>query len=224
VTTSPLQTRPRSAEIITRPLIVGVAGGSGSGKTTIARRIAGELAPALVAHVDMDAYYRNRTDLTLDERRRVNWDHPDSLDVDLFVDQLDALARRESVPKPVYDYATHLRRDEPETIAAADAVIVDGILVLADERVRERCDLKVFVDADADERLIRRLNRDVAERGRPLDEIIDQYLGTVRPMHMQFVEPSKRYADVIVPRGGENEIAIGMIVSLVRQRLGQAAA
>lgn len=207
-----------------RPLIVGVAGGSGSGKTTIARRIAVGLAPALVAHVDMDAYYRNRTDLTLDERRRINWDHPDSLDVDLFVDQLDALVRREGVPKPVYDYATHLRKDEPEQIAPADAVIVDGILVLADERVRDRCDVKVFVDADADERLIRRLNRDVAERGRPLDEIVDQYLTTVRPMHMQFVEPSKRYADVIVPRGGENEVAIGMIVSLIRQRLETAVA
>jgi uridine kinase len=163
-----------------RPLIVGVAGGSGSGKTTIARRIAADLAPAKVAHVDMDAYYKNRTDLTLDERRRVNWDNPDSLDVDLFVTQLDALARREAVPKPIYDYATHLRRAEPEEIASADTVIVDGILVLADERVRSRLDVKVFVDADADERLIRRLNRDVAERGRPLDEIVEQYLTTVR--------------------------------------------
>lgn len=170
----------------------------------------------------MDAYYKHRTDLTLDERRRVNWDHPDALDVDLFVTQLEALARRESVPKPVYDYVTHLRRDEPEMVDATDAVIVDGILVLADERVRQNLDVKVFVDADADERLIRRLNRDVAERGRPLDEIVDQYLTTVRPMHQQFVEPSKRYADVIVPRGGENEVAIRMIVSLVRQRL-QAA-
>jgi uridine kinase len=207
---------------VTRPLFVGVAGGSGSGKTTIARRIAASLAPAKVAHVDMDAYYKHRTDLTLDERRRVNWDHPDALDVDLFVTQLEALARRESVPKPVYDYVTHLRRDEPEIVDPTDAVIVDGILVLADERVRQNLDVKVFVDADADERLIRRLNRDVADRGRPLDEIVEQYLTTVRPMHQQFVEPSKRYADVIVPRGGENEVAIGMIVSLVRQRLEAA--
>ena len=205
-----------------RPLFVGVAGGSGSGKTTIARRIAAGLAPAKVAHVDMDAYYKHRTDLTLDERRRVNWDHPDALDVDLFVTQLDALGRREAVPKPIYDYATHLRRDEPEVLEPADAVIVDGILVMTDERVRQRLDVKVFVDADADERLIRRLNRDVAERGRPLDEIIDQYLTTVRPMHLQFVEPSKRYADVIVPRGGENEVAIGMIVSMIQQRLERA--
>jgi uridine kinase len=205
-----------------RPLFVGIAGGSGSGKTTVARRIAADLAPAKVAHVDMDAYYKNRTDLTLEERRRVNWDHPDSVDVDLFVTQLDALARREPVQKPVYDYATHLRDTRPEEMAAGDAVIVDGILVLADERVRSRLDVKVFVDADADERLVRRLNRDIADRGRPLDEIVDQYMSTVRPMHLQFVEPSKRYADVIVPRGGENAVAIGMIVSLVRQRLEAA--
>jgi len=200
------------------PLIIGVAGGSGSGKTTIARRIAEGLAPSRVAHVDMDAYYRHRPDLTFEARKRMNWDHPDALDLDLFVAQLDALGRGEAVDKPVYDYATHLRREQPERISATDVVIVDGILLFTDERVRNRCDVKVFVDADADERLIRRLRRDVAERGRPLDEIIDQYLVTVKPMHLQFVEPTKRYADVVVPRGGENEVAIGMIISLIRQR------
>ena len=201
-------------------LIIGVAGGSGSGKTTIARHIADGLAPARVAVVDMDAYYRHRDDLTLDERKRLNWDHPDALDLDLFVAQIDALGRGESVEKPVYDYATHLRATHPEHVAASDVVIVDGILLFTDARVRDRCAVKVFIDADADERLIRRLNRDVAERGRPLDEIVDQYLTTVRPMHLQFVEPTKRYADVIVPRGGENAVAIGMIISLARQRLG----
>lgn len=199
-------------------LIIGVAGGSGSGKTTIARRIAEGLAPARVSHVDMDAYYRHHPELTLEARKRLNWDHPDALDIDLFVAQLDALARGEPVEKPVYDYATHLRRAEPEHLPATDVVIVDGILLFTDERVRDRCNVKVFVDADADERLIRRLRRDVAERGRPLDEIIDQYLSTVKPMHLQFVEPTKRYADVIVPRGGENEVAIGMIISLIQQR------
>ena len=202
-----------------RTLIIGIAGGTGSGKTTIARRIAGDLAPARVACIDMDAYYRHRPDLTLDERRRLNWDHPDALDFELFLEHLDALARGKPVEKPVYDYPTHLRRAEPERVDAADVVIVDGILLFTDARVRLRCDIKAFVDADADERLIRRLNRDVAERGRPLDEIIDQYLSTVRPMHLQFVEPSKRYADVIIPRGGENEVAIGMIVSMIRQRV-----
>jgi uridine kinase len=206
-----------------RALIIGVAGGSGSGKTTIVRRIAEGLAPARVADVDMDAYYRHRPDLTFEARKRLNWDHPDAIDVDLFVTQLDALARGEAIEKPVYDYATHLRRPDPEHVAAADVVIVDGILLFTDQRVRERCDVKVFVDADADERLIRRLRRDVAERGRPLDEIIDQYLSTVKPMHLQFVEPTKRYADVIVPRGGENAVAIGMIISMIQQRLEGAA-
>lgn len=204
------------------PLIIGIAGGSGSGKTTFARRIAAELAPVSAACIDMDAYYRHRPDLTLDERRRLNWDHPDALDLDLFVTHLDALGRGESVAKPVYDYSSHLRRHEPESVGPAELVIVDGILLFTDERVRQRCNVKVFVDTNADERLIRRLSRDVAERGRPLDEIIDQYLSTVKPMHLRFVEPTKRYADVVVPRGGENEVAIGMIVSLLRQRLEAA--
>lgn len=202
-----------------RALIIGVAGGSGSGKTTIARRIADGLAPARVAHVDMDAYYRHRPELSFEARKQLNWDHPDTLDIELFVEQLGELARGEAIEKPVYDYATHLRRETPDPVPAADVVIVDGILLFTDERVRQRCDVKVFVDADADERLIRRLRRDVAERGRPLDDIIDQYLSTVKPMHLQFVEPTKRYADVIVPRGGENEVAIGMIISLIQQRL-----
>lgn len=207
-----------------RALLIGIAGGSGSGKTTVARRIAQGLAPARAALVDMDAYYKHHADTTLDQRRAMNWDHPDSIDVDLFVAHLDALARGEAIDKPVYDYATHLRKAEPERIDASDVVIVDGILVLAEPRVRERCDVKVFVDTDADERLIRRLERDVSERGRPLAEIIAQYTGTVRPMHDQFVEPSKRHADVIVPRGGDNSVAIGMLISLIRQRQAEALA
>ncbi|MDQ8164353.1 MAG: uridine kinase [Gemmatimonadota bacterium] len=200
-------------------LIIGVAGGSGSGKTTIARRIAAGLAPARVAVVDMDAYYRDRADLSHEARRQLNWDHPDAIDLELFIHQLDALGRGEIVDKPVYDFATHLRKPNRERVGPADIVIVDGILLFTDPRVRDRCAMKVFIDTDADERLIRRLQRDVAERGRPLDEIIDQYLTTVRPMHLQFVEPSKRFADVIVPRGGENDVAIGMIISLAHQRL-----
>lgn len=201
-------------------LIIGVAGGSGSGKTTISRRIAAGLAPARVAVVDMDAYYRHRPDLSLDERKRLNWDHPDAIDFPLFIEQLDVLARGEAVDKPAYDYATHLRSPIPERVGPADVVIVDGILLFTDAEVRDRCAVKVFVDTDADERLVRRLTRDVAERGRPLHEIIDQYMTTVRPMHLQFVEPSKRYADVIIPRGGENAVAIGMIISLAQQQLG----
>lgn len=202
-----------------RALIIGIAGGSGSGKTTVAQRIAAGLAPARVAVIDMDAYYRHRPELTFEERKRLNWDHPDALDLDLFVGHLDALAIGQSVDKPVYDYATHLRRPATVQVPPVDVAIVDGILLFADERVRSRCDVKVFIDVDADERLLRRLSRDVDERGRPLDEIVAQYRSTVRPMHLQFVEPTKRYADVIVPRGGENAVAIDLIISMAQQRL-----
>ena len=186
----------------------------------MARRVADSLRPtASVAFLDMDAYYRNFGHLTLDERRHVNWDHPDALDVDLLVTHLAALASGAAVDKPVYDFVAHLRRPDPVRVEPADVIVVDGILLFADARVRELCDVKVFVDADADVRLIRRIRRDAAVRGRPLEEILQQYLATVRPMHLQFVEPSKRYADVIVPRGGHNEVAVEMIVAKIHRRL-----
>ncbi len=200
-------------------LIVGIAGGSGSGKSTVARRIAGSLQAAHVAFIDMDAYYRNFSHLPMEERRRVNWDHPDALDVDLLVDQLATLRSGRAVDKPVYDFVAHARTAMTERVEPGLVVVIDGILLFADERVRSLCDVKVFVDADADIRLIRRIRRDMAERGRPLDEILTQYLSTVQPMHLQFVEPSKRYADVIVPRGGHNEVAIEMLVAKIRGRV-----
>jgi uridine kinase len=200
-------------------LIVGIAGGSGSGKSTVARRIAGSLAAPDVAFIDMDAYYRNFAHLPMDERRRVNWDHPDALDIDLLVDHLALLRAGMPIDKPTYDFVTHTRTAHVERIEPGRVVVVDGILLFADERVRAHCDVKVFVDADADIRLIRRIRRDMSERGRPLDEILTQYLSTVQPMHLQFVEPSKRYADVIVPRGGHNEVAIEMLVAKIRGRI-----
>jgi uridine kinase len=206
-----------------KPTIIGIAGGSGSGKSTVARKIAEALAPASVAFIDMDAYYRNHAGLSLDERRRLNWDHPDAFDLDLLASHLETLSRGEAVEKPVYDYVTHLRQDRTVHIAPADAVVVDGILLFVDQRVRDRCDVKAFVDADADVRLIRRIRRDMAKRGRPLEDILDQYLTTVQPMHLQFVEPSKRYADVIVPRGGHNTVAIDLLVSAIVRRLPAGA-
>ena len=167
----------------------------------------------------MDAYYRNHAHLSMAERRRINWDHPDAFDADLLLEHLNALARGESVQKPVYDFVTHTRTAHAERVAPADVVVIDGILLFVDERVRALCDVKVFVDADSDIRLVRRLRRDTVERGRPLEEILDQYLTTVQPMHLQFVEPSKRYADVIVPRGGHNTVAVEMIVAKIHQRL-----
>ena len=205
-----------------KPLIIGIAGGSGSGKSTVARNVAEHLTTSSVAFIDMDAYYKNFTSLSLDERRKLNWDHPDAFDYDLLCSHLDALSKREAIEKPEYDFVTHLRRAEPTRIEPADVVVIDGILLFVDERVRELCDVKVFVDAEADIRLIRRIERDTHVRGRPLDEIIEQYLSTVQPMHLQFVEPSKRYADVIVPRGGHNAIAIEMIVAKIQRRLQRA--
>ncbi len=208
---------------MSKPLIIGIAGGSGSGKSTVARNVADNLGSLSVAFIDMDAYYRNFTELSLDERRRLNWDHPDAFDYDLLTAHLERLADRESIEKPVYDFVSHLRSSEVVTVDPSDVIVIDGILLFVDDRVRDLCDVKVFVDADADIRLIRRIQRDLSARGRPLEEIIHQYLSTVQPMHLQFVEPSKRYADIIVPRGGHNSVAIEMIVAKIRQRLGYSA-
>lgn len=202
-----------------KPLIIGIAGGSGSGKSTVARRIAESLSKASVAFLDMDAYYRNYVHLPVEERRRINWDHPDAFDTELLVAHLQRLLSREGIEKPVYDFVMHLRSAEARTVPPADVIVLDGILLFVDERVRELCDVKVFVEADADIRLIRRIKRDMNKRGRPLEEILEQYLTTVQPMHLQFVEPSKRYADVIVPRGGHNAVATEMIVAKIQRRL-----
>jgi uridine kinase len=207
-----------------RALTIGIAGGSGSGKSTVARNVAGSLGAASVAFIDMDAYYNNYAYLPADERRRMNWDHPDAFDWELLVTQLSRLAAGEPIEKPIYDFVTHTRREETVVVQPAEVVVVEGILLFADERVRALCDVKVFVDAESDVRLIRRIRRDMAKRGRPLDEILDQYITTVQPMHLQFVEPSKRYADVIVPRGGHNQIAIEMIVAKIQRRLAAGLA
>jgi uridine kinase len=206
-----------------KPLIVGIAGGSGSGKSTVAKRIADSIPGARVAFLDMDAYYRDHRNLTLEERRRVNWDHPDAFDLDLLAAHLEALGRGEAIDKPVYDFVSHLRAPETVRIEPADAIVIDGILLLVDERVREACDVKVFVDTDSDIRLVRRIRRDMAVRGRPLEEILDQYLNTVQPMHFQFVEPSKRYADLVIPRGGQNVVAIDLLLASLSRRLSGRA-
>ena len=201
-----------------KPLLIGLAGGSGSGKSTVARNVASALEATSVAFIDMDAYYHGAARSPLEERRRINFDHPNAIDWELLLSHIAALATRQAIEKPQYDFAAHTRRATTTHVAAADVVVVDGILVLTDPRIRALFDIKVFVDTDADIRLIRRLRRDIVERGRPLEEILDQYLTTVQPMHLEFVEPSKRYADVIVPRGGDNAVAIEMIVAKIRQR------
>ena len=202
-----------------KPLVIGVAGGTGSGKSTVARNVAAALGDASVAFIDMDAYYLDHAHLSMEDRRRVNWDHPNAFDWDHLVAQLAQLAGGAAIDKPVYDFVNHARSAETVRIPPADVVVIDGILLFVDARVRDLCDVKVFVDADADVRLIRRIRRDMAKRGRPLGEILEQYLSTVQPMHLEFVEPSKRYADVIVPRGGKNPVAIEMIVAKISRRI-----
>jgi len=201
-----------------KPLIIGIAGGTGSGKSTFARRVADALDASSVAFIDMDAYYNDYAHLSLDERRKINWDHPNAFDWDLLLSHLEALALGQGIDKPEYDFVQHRRKEHTVRVHAAEVVVIDGMLLLSERRIREMCDVKIFVDADADIRLIRRMRRDLVERGRPIDEIVAQYLTTVQPMHLEFVEPSKRYADVIVPRGGHNEVALEMIVAKIRHR------
>ncbi len=202
-----------------KPLIIGIAGGTGSGKSTVARKVAEALPDASVAFLEMDAYYRDFRHLTLEQLHQVNWDHPDAFDVELLTFHLAQLSAGHRVDMPVYEFASHARSERVRPIEPADVVVIDGILLLSDPAIRDLCDVKVFVDADADVRLIRRIRRDTAKRGRTLESVLEQYLTTVQPMHLLFVEPSKRYADVIVPRGGSNTVAIEMIVAKIQRRL-----
>jgi uridine kinase len=199
-----------------RRVVIGVAGGSGSGKTTVVRRIVESLGPDQVSVLEHDHYYRDRNDLRLEERAALNYDHPDALETDLLVEHVRALKAGRSVEVPLYDFARYARRVDTESLSPRKAVIIEGILIFTDRALRDLMDVKVFVDADADTRFIRRLQRDVAERGRTMESVIEQYLGTVKPMHFEFVEPTKRYADIIIPVGGHNAVAIDMMLSLVR--------
>lgn len=201
-----------------RPLIIGVAGGSGSGKTTVTRTIRDSLGVD-GAFIDQDAYYRELAHLPLEERQRVNFDHPDSLDLDLFRQQLETLAGGQPIDKPVYDFALHTRSADTVRIEPREVVLVDGILLFADADLRELFDIRIFVDVADDVRFIRRMQRDLMERGRSVDTIVEQYLRTVRPMHLEFVEPSKRYAHVIIPEGGHNRIGIEMVLARVDAEL-----
>ncbi|MGH9370383.1 MAG: uridine kinase [Vicinamibacterales bacterium] len=198
------------------PVVIGVAGGSGSGKTTVVRRIVESLGPDSVTVLEHDRYYRDRNDLRFEERIALNYDHPDSLETDLLVRHVRDLKAGAGIEVPQYDFTRFVRLDATEAMTARKAIIIEGILIFTDAALRDLMDVKVFVDADADTRFIRRLRRDVAERGRTMDAVIEQYLGTVKPMHFEFVEPTKRYADLIIPVGGHNPVAIDMMLSLVR--------
>ncbi len=205
-----------------RPVIIGVAGGSGSGKTTVVRNIC-ERLEGLVAVIEQDAYYKDQSHLPMEERRKTNYDHPLAFDNDLLISHLRQLLQRKPIEKPVYDYTQHTRSRETVTVEPRDVILLEGILILEDEGLRALMDIKVFVDTDADLRILRRLERDVKTRGRSLDSVIQQYLTTVRPMHQQVVEPSKRYADLIIPEGGFNQVAVDLLVNQIRSILSNPA-
>jgi uridine kinase len=201
--------------------VIGVGGGSGSGKTTVVRRIVDSLGPEQVTLLQHDRYYRDRNDLLLEERAALNYDHPNSLETDLLVRHVRDLKKGKPVDVPTYDFTRHARLSETETFQPRRALIVEGILVFTDAALRDLMDIKVFVDTDSDTRFIRRLQRDVAERGRTMESVIDQYQGTVKPMHLEFVEPSKRYADVIIPLGGHNTVAVDLLLTMLRSVVAQ---
>lgn len=202
-------------------IIIGIAGGTGSGKTTLTERLRDHFGQNEVSVINHDSYYKRHDELPYDERCKLNYDHPDSFDTELMVQHLQALRRGEAVEVPVYNYAIHNRSNQTITVRPAPVIIVEGILIFASPELCELMDLKVFVDTDADVRILRRIVRDVKARGRTLDSVVTQYLTTVKPMHEQFVEPSKRKADLIVPEGGRNEVALDMLIKWVSNHLAK---
>lgn len=208
----------------TPPLVIGIAGGSGSGKTTLARLILKRVGVERIAYLPHDAYYKDLSDLPPNQRTTINFDHPNSLDTDLLIEHVRTLRDYRLVDLPVYDFKHHARTQETVRIEPQPVIMVEGILIFAEPVLRQLFDVKIFVDTDSDIRFIRRLERDINERGRTTETVVRQYLATVRPMHLEFVEPSKRYADVIIPEGGMNEVAMEMVVARLEALLAGAAA
>lgn len=200
-------------------LVVGIAGGTASGKTTVARKVHEALETSGVSFIDQDSYYRDLGHLTPEERREINFDHPDAFDTELLVTHLKALKAGKPVEKPVYDFVESTRTARTTTVQPADLILIEGILVLHMEPLRKELDVRIFVETEDDVRIIRRLTRDIKERGRDFDHVVSQYFRHVRPMHLAFIEPSKRWADIVVPHGGNNDIAIDMLVGALRSRL-----
>lgn len=202
-------------------MIIGICGGTGSGKTTIARAILDSVGAKEVVLIEQDSYYRNLADMPLDERHQANFDHPDAIDSDMLVNHIKRLKQGEPVEMPVYDMVTHTRRDETEPLKPKPVVLVEGILIFAEPRVLDLLDVRVFVDTPDDIRLMRRLKRDIIERGRTVERTLEQYERTIRPMHFEFVEPSKRHADIIIPEGGQPHISVEFLCGLVREKLNE---
>ena len=198
-------------------IVIGIAGGTASGKTTVAKKLHRAFENAVI--LSHDYYYKPHEDMDFEARSKVNYDHPDSLDTELFVEHVRELKAGHSITHPTYDFANHSRNEKWEQMESADIIIVEGILIFTSKELCDLCDIKLFVDADADERFIRRLTRDVKKRGRSMESVVEQYLATVKPMHVQFVEPTKSKADLIIPQGGHNHIAISMIIDGVKKKM-----
>lgn len=202
-----------------KPVLIGITGGTGSGKSTIAKEIFNQFNEECIAMIQQDFYYKDQSHLSMEERVKTNYDHPKAFDNDLLVSHLQELLKGNAINKPIYDFSIHNRVKETVIVEPKEIIIVEGILILEDERLRELLDIKIYVDTDADVRIIRRIVRDINERGRTVDSVIDQYLTVVRPMHLQFTEPTKRHADLIIPEGGQNKVAIDIMVAKIKQIL-----
>lgn len=200
-------------------LLVGITGGTGSGKSTVSREILKSIHEKNVVTIEQDSYYKNQSHLTFEERKKTNYDHPFAFDNTLLLEHLENLLANKPIEKPIYDFERHTRKKESITVYPREIIILEGILILNDPKIRDLCDIKIFVDTDSDVRVIRRIVRDINERGRTLDSVIEQYMTTVRPAHLQFVEPSKRYSDIIIPEGGYNKVAIDIIVTKINSIL-----
>jgi len=202
-----------------KPILIGITGGTGSGKSTVSKEIVKSIHEKNVAIIEQDSYYKNQSHLSFEERVKTNYDHPFAFDNELLIEHLRDLLDNKSIEKPIYDFEKHTRKEETITVEPKKIIMLEGILILNNEDIRNLCDIKIFVDTDSDVRVIRRIERDIKERGRTLDSVIEQYMSTVRPAHLQFVEPSKKYADIIIPEGGYNKVAIDIIATKINSIL-----
>lgn len=204
-----------------KPILIGITGGTGSGKSTISKEIFKSIHEKDITVIEQDSYYKDQSDLTFEERVKTNYDHPFAFDNKLLIEQLKILLQNKSIEKPIYDFENHTRKKETITVEPKDIIILEGILILSEEEIRELLDIKIFVDTDSDVRVIRRILRDIKDRGRTLESVVLQYMETVRPAHLQFIEPTKRYADIIIPEGGYNKVAIDIILAKISQILNK---
>ena len=204
-----------------RPIFIGITGGTGSGKSTIAKEIYRQFGEDCIAMIEQDSYYKDQSHLSMEDRVKTNYDHPNAFDNNLLVSHLESLLNGHSIQKPSYDFSIHNRIEDTTKVEPKEIVIVEGILILEDPRIRELLDIKIYVDTDADVRIIRRMVRDINERGRTMESVINQYLNVVKPMHNQFTEPAKKFADIIIPEGGHNKVAIDIIVAKIKEVLGK---